>query len=175
MSFFLASLNKNKHSKMATFYGRSGVRVINAPQMSGNRDEFIQNTFVQMTGAAQTIPTAIDTSLPCATVVKDNRSNITATDSITIDQTGFYLCVGKITCAGAVGGTTSLRVGFAVGGTLVAGTAVAGLAVDTLTVESVQFLSLTAAQVLSLWGQAVGADYTTANISITCMYLGPSA
>lgn len=158
---------------MSNFYGRGGVQAQNNPEMTGNRQAFKQNTFVYMTGTGQTIPTGIDVSLPCATVVADHLSNVTATDSITISQTGFYQVNGLITLTGAVGSTTSVRIAFAVNGAL-ATTPVAALAVDTLGVETSRIMSLTAGQVLSLWGQAVGDNYTTAGVGIVCRYLGPA-
>lgn len=159
---------------MSNFYGRGDVRIANTPQMTGNRESFKQNTFVQMTGTAQTIPfAAADVSIACATVVADHLSNISATDSITISQTGFYQVNGSILMNGAVGATTSMRIAFAVNGVLATGP-IAALAVNTLAVESSRVMLLTAGQVLSLWGQAQGADYTTANVSITCRYLGPA-
>ena len=157
---------------MSNFYGRGGVQAQNNPEMTGNRQAFKANTFVYMTGTGQTIPTAIDVSLPCATVVADHLSNITATDSITISQTGYYQVNGLITFNGA-GAATSVRVAFAVDG-VKATTPIAALVVDTLGVETSRVMSLTAGQVLSLWGQAVGTDYTTAGVGIVCRYLGPA-
>ncbi len=166
-------LKKKITYKMASFYGRAGAQFANTPLASGLRDEFKPNTFVNVGGVGQTIPTAANVALACATTLADHLGNVTSPTAITISQKGFYQVGGLISCAGAVGGTTSLRIAFSVNGAR-ATTPIAALAVDTLGVETNRVIHLRAGDVLSLWGQAVGADYTTAGVGLVCRYLGPS-
>lgn len=160
---------------MSNFYGRGGVQAQNNPEMTGNRANFKQNTFVYMTGTSQTIPLSpADVSIACATVVADHMSNITATDTITISQTGYYNVVGSIGFTGAAGGSTYIHVALSINDVL-ATNPVSAAVIQTFGVETSKVLLLTAGQTLSLWGKAEGAAYTTsAATSLVCQYLGPA-